>query len=225
MKTIKHNVTLLGLLLLAIAATASYAVEGFHHSGYLEPEVYAKLAEVKLPSGRITHRWVSPLVIKERYHAALVKDIVLYPKMESNPQVSTETLKEIQAYLTQALKDRLSKRIDIVDQAGPGVMELQVAVTGVIVKTEGMKVYEVVPVAAIFGALKAVTGNRDKEIGIQVEAKVVDSETGKLLIAAVREFKGEDTVDPDKKLTLEDFKANLDQLAQDGEQSVDKVIK
>ena len=235
-KTIKQNMTLFALFLLSIMATTSYAAfdvgtqtatleNGIYQSGYLEPEVYAKLAEVKLPSGRITHRWVSPLVIKESYHAALVKDVVFYPKMEPNPQVSVETLKEVQAYLTQALKDRLAKRIEIVDQAGSGVMEVQLAITGVIVKTEGMKAYEVVPVAAVFGALKAVTGNRNKEIAIQVEIKIVDSETRDLLIAVVRDFKGEDVVDPDKKLQLEDFKANLDQLVQDGEQSVDQVIK
>jgi hypothetical protein len=39
---------------------------------------------------------------------------------------------------------------------GPQTVRVQAAITGVEIKTEGMKAYEVVPVTAIFGATKAL---------------------------------------------------------------------
>ncbi len=54
---------------------------------------------------------------------------------------------------------------------------MKAAITGVSASNEGMKWYEVIPVAAIVGGVSAVTGHRDQSTELYVEAVLLDPAT------------------------------------------------
>ena len=63
--------------------------------------------------------------------------------------MSAETLQQILAYLNDALKRSLSERFGVVDRAGPRVLRIRTAVTGVAAEDEGLKPYQYVPIALV----------------------------------------------------------------------------
>ena len=97
--------------------------------------------------------------------------------------------------------------------------------TGVAVKTESMKAYEVVPVAAIFGGIKAMSGKRDRDVHVFLEARLVDSQSGELIGAVLRRVAGEDLKGKKDQLTLEDMQGSLDQVSDDAAGALGKVLK
>lgn len=217
---------LLALLVVFSTGSAVAKDETPQYSGFLgDDSVYAQLEEVELHKKVKGQRWIGPSLNASNYQSVLVDDVVLYPEPEPGPQVSAETLDEIRGYLTTELKKKVGATLTLADAAGPGVLELQAAVTGVTVKTESMKAYEVVPVAAIFGGFKALTGKRDRDVTVFLEARLVDSQSGELVGAAMRRVEGEDLKGKKDQLTLKDMKDSLDQVTDDAAGTLSTVLQ
>ena len=131
--------------------------------------------------------------------------------------MSEETLDAVITYLTEKVSDKIGAVFNLASEPGPEVLRMQAAITGVEITTEGMKAYEVVPVAAIFGGLKALTGTRDREVLVFLEVKLSDSETGEMVGAALRRIEGEKLEGTKDQLKLEHLKKNLDAVSEDAE--------
>jgi len=71
-------------------------------------------------------------------------------------------------------------------------------------------------VAAIFGAAKAATGTRNRDVKVFIEVKLVDSQSGELIGAILREAEGEDLKGKKDQLTLDDMRDSLDGMSDDG---------
>jgi hypothetical protein len=213
-------------MVLALAFAVSAVAEGERegkaatNSGFLgDDSVYARLETVKLANGGEAKRWLGPSMTFSNYQKVLVDEVIMYPRAEPGPQVSQETLEAIQAYLSDGLRRKVGAAVSLATEPGPGVLRMQTAVTGVAIKTEGMKAYEVLPVAAVFGGLKAASGTRDMDVHVFAEARFVDSQTGELVGAAMRVLEGRDLKGKKDQLQLEDVKDSLDD-ATDGTSAV-----
>jgi hypothetical protein len=182
-----------------------------HKSGYLGPdEIYDRLVKTKTKSGKVVYRWKGPKLTKENFNSVLIENIVLYPKPEPTEQVSEDTLKRISAYTTNLLKEKIGAIVPLANEPGPGVLIMEPAITGVIIKTEGMKPYEILPVAAVFGAAKAATGTRAQDVLVQAEIKFIDSTNGELVGAAMRSIEGDKLKGKKDQLAVEDMHENLE---------------
>jgi len=180
-------------------------------SGFLgDDAVYEQMSEVIYKNDRKGSRWLSPKLTFSTYKSLLVEPVTMFPKPEPSDQVPAEVLTEIQNYLTNALRVRAAEVRNLSEAPGEGVVRAELAITGVSVKTEGMKAYEVLPVAAVWGGLKAATGNRAQDVHVYVEMKLTDSQTDELLGTAMRTLEGEDLKGKKDKLALEDLKKSLD---------------
>ena len=196
-----------------------------HFSGYFDEDIYAKMVDVEVKTGALVKRWIGPKLSFANYKKILIEPVGFYPEPEISEQVSEETLDAIVTYLTQKLDEKIGSVLNLTSEPGPEVLRLQVALTGVEIKTEGMKAYEVVPVAAIFGGLKAMTGNRAQDVTVFFEAKLSDSVTGEIVGAALRRFEGEKLKGTRDKLDLEDLKKSLDEAGDDTEAAFGEVLK
>jgi hypothetical protein len=67
---------------------------------------------------------------------------------------------------------------------------MRAAVTGVSASNEGMKWYEVVPIAAVVGATQAATGHRDQDTNLFIEAELIDAKTNQTVAKVVRKVFG-----------------------------------
>ena len=202
----------LGALLGAGAPTGALAQE--QDSGFLRD--YTRLEETQESDGTTTRAWVSSRFTPDNYNALLWDPAVFYPEPRPTEQVSAETLQQILAYVNDLAKRTLSERFNVVDQAGPGVVRIRGAFTSVAAKAEGLKPYQLIPIALVATlAKRAATGGAPQRSAIVVEVEATDSVTGELMAARVRFRTGERLTRVGEKdvVTLECLKPLLDNLA------------
>ena len=225
MKTNSIMACALGALAFMAAGAASAADDEVGNSGFLgDDAVYAKLEKIKTRGGKEGHRWVGPSLNAANYNSVLVDDVVLYPAPEPSAQVSEETLKKISSYLTEELKEKVGAVVSMAEAPGTQVLQIQAAVTGVEIKTEGMKAYEVIPVAAIFSAAKAAAGKRKRDVYVRVEVRLVDSTSGELVGAATRRIEGKELKGKKDQLGLQDMQESLDQATDDAADEMTELL-
>jgi len=212
---VKRYLGLIGAVMILCSASISLVAAETKEelTGYLGPEIYAKLSDVEVRKGIKVRRWVGPKLNFANFKSVLVDDVIFHPEPEPGPQVSAETLDAVRASLTGKLRDKIGTVLNLSSAPGPEVLRLQVAITGVEIKTEGMKVYEVLPIAAVFGGLKALTGTREREVQVFLEFKVSDSETGEVIGAAVRRVTGENLENARQQLKLDHIVEDLEAVA------------
>jgi hypothetical protein len=222
---LKNFVLALGLIGLMVSSVQAAGDKAPVNSGFLgDDSQYSQLEEVKIRKGQKSQRWISPSLAEGGYKAVLVEDAVLYPKPEPGPQVSAQTLDTISDYLTSSLKIALSDSATLADSAGEGVLKMETAITAVEIATEGMKAYEILPVAAVFGAAKAAAGKRDMTVVVHVEVRLSDSVSGEVIGLAVRKVEGEDLKGKKDQLTLKDMQKNLDQAVKDAADTISGLL-
>jgi hypothetical protein len=219
MKSVTVSLRLLAVLvgsLVGMGTPLAWAEDEAKNSGFLgDDSVYARLQEVEIHKGAKGKRWFAPHLNSTNYQSALVDDVVLYPTPEPGPQVSAETLEEIQKYLPPELRDKIAAVIPSADAAGPGVVRIQTAVTGVDVASEGLHVTELIPVSAIFHGVQAARGKRKEDVQVFVEVKLLDGESGELVGAVVRQIEGAKLKGKKDQLTLADMQDSLNQVSDD----------
>ena len=91
-------------------------------------------------------------------------------------------------------------------------MTMHAAITGVSASNEGMKWYEVVPIAAVVGAASAATGHRDQNTELYIEADLIDNASGLPVMKVVRKVFGENLKNDSQAITAADFKAAIGKL-------------
>jgi hypothetical protein len=206
------GIIVLGAILGAGAAANAIAQEG--DSGYLRD--YSRLKEAKDTAGKTIRGWVSPKFTPANYNAILVDPLVFYPEPRPSERVTAEALQQMLAYANDLLKQTLGTRFKVVDGAGPGVARLRVAFTSVAAKGEGLKPYQLVPIAFVATmAKRAAAGGAPQRAAIVAEVEATDSVTGELLGMRVRVGTGERLAKFGEKdpVTLATVKPLLDEMA------------
>lgn len=183
-------------------------------SGYLG-DIYSRLEETRSPSGQQIKRWVSPEMSAGKYTRIVLEKTVLHPEPKPSKQVSANTLKEITAYLDQALRRELSGVAQIVDKPEPGALRVKPAITAAAAKDQGLQVYEVLPVAFVLGQAKKAAGVRAKEATLAMEWEARDAQTNVLVGAGMREGIGQKLKETNDPVTLAHYKPVLDGWAKD----------
>jgi hypothetical protein len=87
---------------------------------------------------------------------------------------------------------------------------VRTAITAVRTDTEGLKAYEVIPVALVFAAVNTASGGRDELTSIFIEGEGVDSQTGEVLVQFARKDAGPELENNTEKLTLKAVQPLLD---------------
>jgi hypothetical protein len=196
-----------------LAGCMSTKPDQSNYSGWMKD--YSNLTEFKTATGGTSMRWISPSLKKGQYSAVMIDPIAYYPAPPADSQVPQKTIQALPTYLMQQLRNNLGSNIEIVQQAGPGVLRLRAAITGVDTPTEGLQAYEVIPVALVFAGVTTATGHRDHNTLVYMEAQLIDSQSGDLLAKAVRKGIGENLKNKNAEMTLEDAKPVLDNWAKD----------
>ncbi|MBU0900758.1 MAG: DUF3313 domain-containing protein, partial [Gammaproteobacteria bacterium] len=181
----------LGLALSAsvlLAGCASNTPTPSQYSGFLSD--YSQLQPTQSPSGATVMRWVAPDFQLANYSSVLVEKPLFYPAPTPSAQVSQQTLNEIASYLQQAIRLELAPRMRIVEQADRDTLVLRSAITAVNLSPEGLKVYEVIPIALVAAAASTAAGTRDLNTEIYVELEAIDGSNSKPMARVVRKGHG-----------------------------------
>lgn len=230
MRTFKNTFSLLAILVTAgsafLTGCASTQTEKLaskeQFSGYLSN--YDDLKKVKAEKGLEFLRWISPDVKPGEYTRVYQHDITFYPRLTPEQLAGRDTLIQIGDYFNEAIKRELAKNGALASEPGPGVAETQLAITGVYIGNEGMKAYEIVPIAAVIGLGETAMGKRDQIVQLVVEGKLTDSESGKLLATSVYKGLGKNLKNDKTQLTLDDVKPVLDTWARNVAAQIQKLL-
>lgn len=226
-KIVFHGVSaIVAAILLAGCASNSNMPNQMEYSGYLPN--YSDLTQTTGPDGETFLRYINPKLNPANYSAIIVDPVVFYPKAEPTAQVSQATLDQIRGYGTTCLRQAIASRVRVVDAPGPGVVKLQVALTGVATTAAGLKPYQYVPQAFVISmAINAVEG-APQQSKLLVEALGTDSVSGEVLSKVIRTHTGERlarVASNEPVVTFDSVKPIMDQWCDAVSKSVAQYIK
>lgn len=212
-----------GILLLTACTSSTSTQENY--SGFLND--YSQLQKVKLADGVPTMRWVSPDLKGKHYRKIFIDPVIVYPAPKSSKQVHYKLILDAASYLEQAVAQQIrGAGMEVVDYPAPGALRLHAAITTVESKAEGMKVYEVIPIAAIVAGVSAATGARDRNVEAFMEVEVTDIDSGAVMARAVKKGISENTLENDKtQVQVNDLKPTLDRWAKDAAVFAETMLK
>jgi hypothetical protein len=206
---------------LGVVGCSSKTVEPDQYSGFLKD--YSQLKEAKSPSGAEVMRWMDPKLDINKFTSVYVEPSQLYPKPQATEKIPQQTLNGITSYYDQALKRELGKSLPLAAGPGPGVIVVRPAITAVGSKTEGLQVYEVIPIALVAAAVSTATGIRDQETTLATEAVFMDGATNHVIAQVVRKGTGKPLENSSQVMKADDMKAVIDGWASDLHQSYLKL--
>lgn len=164
-------------------------------SGFLTSAEYNRLEEIQSPApGVKLYRYISPGFDRSQINGVMIDPIILYQtalKNEGEKGLTDETIYKTRMLIDQELRDKASKRFNVVDKPGKGIGRLSIAITGAQVEGDSFKPWNVIPVSAVLFAAQKATGLDSKTPSLIVEAKMRDSESGKVWGQSVYVMSGE----------------------------------
>ncbi|UVE17920.1 DUF3313 domain-containing protein [Pseudomonas sp. LS44] len=196
-----------------LSSCASKVTKPEQYSGFLSD--YSVLKPATSASGVPVLRWTAPGLDMSQYHSVMVERPQFYPRPQPSAQVSQQTLDQIAGYLQQAFQRELGGELQVVQNPGPNTLVLRSAITSVNVSPEGLKAYEVIPIALVVAAASAAAGTRDENSEIYVEMQVLDGVTQKPVAQVVRKGTGLTLENDSTQLSLKDIQPALDVWAKD----------
>ncbi|WP_455805408.1 DUF3313 domain-containing protein [Pseudomonas fluorescens] len=209
------------LATLAMTGCSSKLTQPDEYSGFLKD--YSRLKEEKSPSGAAVMRWVDPKLDLNKYSSVYVEPSQLYPKPQPTDKIPQSTLNGITSYYDSALKRELGKSLPLANGPGPGTIVVRAAITAVSSKTEGLKPYEVIPIALVAAAVSTATGIRDQETTIATEAVFLDGGNNAVIAQVVRKGTGQPLENDSQVMKATDARKVLDGWAADLHQSYLKL--
>lgn len=197
-----------------LAGCSSKVAETTQYSGFLQD--YSKLQKTTTPSGHEVLRWIAPDFNVSDYRGIYVQPVAFYPPAKPNARVSQATLDQVREYANSRLKAAIAQRATVLPNAsGKRVLVANVAVTAIVAENEDLQFYEVVPVAAVIATTMAASGHRTQNAALFLEAKLVDQDTGKTVLAVVRKGYGKTVGNSTAPITFADVKKGIDDMIDD----------
>ncbi|WP_426234097.1 DUF3313 domain-containing protein [Pseudomonas sp. TWP3-2] len=206
---------------LGVVGCSSKTVAPDEYSGFLKD--YSQLREAKSPSGAEVMRWMDPKLDTRKFTSVYIEPTQLYPKPQATVKIPQQTLNGITGYYDQALKRELGKSLPLAAAPGPGVIVVRAAITAVSSKTEGLKPYEVIPIALVAAAVSTASGIRDQETTLATEAVFLDGGNNHVLAQVVRKGTGKPLQNDSQVMHASDVKNVIDGWASDLHQSYLKL--
>jgi hypothetical protein len=221
---VRKAILLLMVTLLGACASTDTEVHQTEYSGFLTQDLYSKLDKHVYKSGDVVYRWHSPNLKTRKYDKLLIERVTFWPEPQVSEQVDQQVLDEIADFFTEILRKRSADVVPVVDEAGPHTLRIRVAITGIKISTEGMRAWEIMPVAAAIGAASAVAGTRGQVIEVFFETHVQDSQTDEILAGSVRKIYGEKLENAKEQLNLDHLRKQLEQAGDDVDTSTAELF-
>ena len=189
--------------------SSSSKVTDDKYSGFLSDYSILKPA----PDDKDTLAYVASNIDWSKYNSGMV-DKVLVITPDGQQKTDGKLLVAIADKYEELIKQKLSSKFNMVDQAGEGTIRVQAAITSVFASYDDLKGYQYIPIAAAVTGAARASGVEKQSVRVMSEIKLVDSVNGQLLAQAVDLKAGEEKQDKDSGILLADVVPILEQWAQ-----------
>lgn len=202
-------------LTIALAGCTSKTVSQSQYSGFLSS--YEGLEKVKTPSGATVQRWVATGFDVSQYDSVIVQPLSYYPQPRSTDRIDQTTLDALLSQANQQVGGAIAQRLPVVSAqaAGPRTLLFRGAITGVAAETQGLRPYEILPIALVLAGAVTAAGERDQNTELYLEGELVEFRSGKPVMRLVRKGFGKTLSDNQQKITAADMRPVIDQLTRD----------
>lgn len=135
--------------------------------------------------GEADLRYINPNAVWTQYNKVIIDPVTYWGDESGGPSAADQTM--LTNYFYAALVDAWGKKFQIVQQPGPGVMRVQVAITNVTAATPGLRtISTVVPQLHLLNTLQSqVSGQLAFAGSVQAEGRITDSQSGQILSEGV----------------------------------------
>lgn len=198
---------------IALGGCTSHVAKPEQYSGFLGD--YSGLTETTSPSGKPVLRWVDPSFNPAAYSKLVWNPVTYYPNPKPTAQVSQKVLDGVLDYTNSRLKAAAAQRLQLVSHPQAGTLIFRGAIAQVGTEAEGLQFYEVLPVTLVVAGAESASGHRTMNTNLYFEAELIDAATGKPVLKVVRKGAGKDVSNSAQKVTVNDLKAVIDNLATD----------
>jgi len=181
------RITVFSLGLLSLSACTTTQKVSINSSALncvlLDQDVCGKLTPGGGKYASLTY--LNPAAQWTKYNKILIAPVTFWGG--SSKKVSFSDQQNLVDLFSQELNKAFAKKFQIVNQPGPGVLEYVVAIVDAETATPGLRsISIIVPQAHVLANLGYLaTGEFPFAGGAQAEAKLMDSETGQVLAAAI----------------------------------------
>lgn len=177
-----------GFILAALAAgcavTQRVQVSDQNYCPFLGSNICAQLTPTS-DKKEADLRYINPNAQWTQYNKVLIEPVTFWGGDDT--KLSAADQRTLTNYFYKVLEEQLSKKFQVVDQPGPGVMTISVALEDATTATPFLRAVSVVePHVRLLASLKYLATGTFPFVGsAQAEAKITDSVSGQVLAAAV----------------------------------------
>ncbi|MDP0562544.1 MAG: DUF3313 domain-containing protein [Candidatus Endonucleobacter sp. (ex Gigantidas childressi)] len=173
------------LLSIFLHGCSSHTTIDRNNVGFLDD--YSQLSQIDTGSDFMTFRWISDKLKSHQYNSVRLKKVVsLNPDMEFET-FDSEIYQDIAVFLDNGLRKALSKSIVVTDSNSANSMQIEVAISAIKTVDSDLKFSEFLPIGAVLGLGRKMTGLRNKDIELYLEVKITDNQSGEFIGALVKQ--------------------------------------
>jgi hypothetical protein len=200
MRTIYGLLTIVAVMVMLSGCAATRHATHVDKSGFLGEKIYEKMRPGDPSKGELAaFIWVDPDVIglHPNLKGVILDHVVLYRQPQHlGGGNSNEAAQELLNYFYNRLYVDLSKRYELVDKPGPETVRLQVAITDYEQSWVALDMIStIVPQLLAVSTLKMLATEKPAFVGaVQIEVKLSDAQTGKIVAAGVDRRVGSKTL-------------------------------
>ena len=194
MKIKKGLYAALAITIASLAACSSgpkLMTEKIPESGFL-PNYKVMRPVDNTPKDIRAWRYLKPGLFISSYTAVMIEPVYLnqreYTK-EITPEVITQTKKILEEAIRQAVLRRGD--IKIVNQPGPGVLRVAVAITGAEISADGLRPWNFTPISLAANANTYAAGVNSRTPALVMENRITDSQSREFIAGDMVAVQGE----------------------------------
>ncbi len=221
----KYVMTTLAAAVIALAGCAGGGVSqgdgssAVPNSGFLSD--YSKLRPVDGVDG--TYRYIDTSSNARAYTKVMVDPVQVF--LSPNPDykgMQPDAMKRMTDAFRMEFVGALASGYQVVNQPGPDVLRVRLAITGVQPTSPALGVTDFIPIKALFNVARDASGNAPQVAEMSAEVEVL-APNGRVVGAAVSTRKADKTLPQGESITWSDLQAIAASWGRGMRQNLDKV--
>ena len=137
-------------------------------------------------------RYLKPGLIASSYTAVMIEPVYLNHR-EYTKEITPEVIAQTKKILEEAIRQAVSRRgdIKIVNQPGPGVLRVAVAITGAEISADGLRPWNFMPIGLAANANTYAASVNSRTPALVMENRITDSQSREFIAGDMVAVQGE----------------------------------
>ena len=137
-------------------------------------------------------RYLKPGLFISSYTAVMIEPVYLNHR-EYTKEITPEVIAQTKKILEEAIRQAVSRRgdIKIVNQPGPGVLRVAVAITGAEISADGLRPWNFTPISLAANANTYAAGVNSRTPALVMENRITDSQSREFIAGDMVAVQGE----------------------------------